>query len=74
MTVRIGIPFKDAVLKNIMYNGNILCEDERDGYTVVKCDNWVFVDVNIPPGKTADFAVVTATYDCEIPKSGIIEY
>jgi len=74
MTVRLGIPFKDAVIKRIMYNGNVLREDERDGYTIVKCDNWVFADVHIPPGKTADFAVVTAKYECEIPKSGIIEF
>ncbi len=74
MTVRIGIPFRDAEVTKVLYNGIEWSPGELDGYTVTKSGNWVFVDINIPPHKVAPFAIAMVKYDCTTPKCGIIEF
>lgn len=74
MTLRFMLPFKDAEVNEIRYNGNLLAEDEKDGYTLVKDQNYLFADVHIPKEKLAEFAVCTVKYDCTTYKNGIIEF
>jgi len=74
MTVRLALPFADAKPVKVMVNERVLCEDARDGYTLTKCDNWVYVDVNIPPEKIAPVTVAAVTYDHTPLKAGIVTY
>ena len=74
MTVRIGIPFKDAKVRKVLYNGIEWSPGELEGYTVTKSGSWVFVDVNVPPDKVVPFAIAMVKYDCTTPKCGIIEF
>lgn len=74
MTVRMGLPFADASNYTVFYNGHELFEDELDGYTVTKCNNWTYVDMNIPAHKICPFAIAMVKYDCTVPKQGIIEF
>ena len=74
MTLRMGLPFADAKVQTVLYNGEEKQPDELDGYTITKDDNWVFVDLHIPPEKVAKFAIAMIKYDCEERKSGIVEF
>jgi len=74
MTVRMGLPFADARNFTVLYNGYEKQEDELDGYTVTRHDNWVYVDLHIPADKICPFAIVMVKYDCTVPKVGIMEF
>ena len=74
MTIRFMLPFADAKVKEVMYNGNVLDVDEVCGYTVVCDQNYVFADVHIPKSMLVPFAVCTVKYDCTSFKNGIIEF
>ena len=74
MTIRFMLPFADAEVENIMYNGNVLGYDEKCGYTIVKDQNYVFADVHIPKSMLAEFAVCTVKYKCTTFKNGVIEF
>lgn len=74
MTVRAGIPFKDAEIEKVLYNGNELFVGEEYGYVVTNDRNWTFVDVNIKPEEVKPFAAVIVKYKCDVPKTGIIEF
>ena len=74
MTIRFMLPFADASVKEVMYNGNALGVDEACGYTIVKDQNYVFCDVHIPKSMLAEFAVCTVKYDCTTYKCGIVEF
>ncbi|MBQ8508497.1 MAG: hypothetical protein IJ493_01160 [Clostridia bacterium] len=74
MTIRFGIPFADAQVEAVLYNGHEKRPGERDGYTVVTSGGWVFVDLHIPPGSVADFAVAMVKYRAAVPSGGIVEF
>lgn len=74
MTVRFMIPFKDAEVEEILYNGNVLAEDEADGYTLLRDQNYLFADVHIPKKRLAEFAVCMVKYKCSTYKNGVIEF
>ena len=74
MTIRFMLPFADAAVTQVMYNGNVLGADEVCGYTVLKDQNYVFCDVHVPKSMLAEFAVCTVKYDCTAYKCGIVEF
>ena len=74
ITIRLGLPFADAKPTKIMLCDRVLCKDAQDGYSVTECDNWVYVDVNIPPEKITPVMIAAVTYDCTVPHSGIVAY
>ena len=74
MTIRLGLPFADARNYKVYYNGFEQKEDELDGYTVVKYNNWVYIDLHIPADKISPFAIAMVKYDCTVPPAGIMEF
>ena len=74
LIVRMGLPFSDAKPQKIILNDRILDQDERDGYTLTACENWVYVDINIPAEKITPVMIAAVTYDCTEPQKGIIAY
>ena len=74
MTVRLGMPFADAKVTSVLYNGRELQEDPADGYTLTKCGSWLFADLHIPPEKVAEIAIAAVTYEHRMRISGIVEF
>ena len=74
MTIRFMLPYADAEVEEVMYNGHKLSVDEADGYTIVKDQNFVFADVHVPKSRLAEFAVCTVKYKCTTFKNGVIEF
>jgi len=76
ITIRMALPFADARNYEVYYNGFALNEDELDGYTVVKHECWVYIDVHVPAAKIcpAGVGIATVKYDCTVPPVGIMGF
>ena len=74
ITIRMALPFADARNFTVLYNGYEQKVDLLDGYTVIKAENWTYVDLHLPADKIAPFGIAMVEYDCTVPKLGIMEF
>lgn len=74
LTIRMGLPIADAKPTKVMINDRVLTPDEKDGYVLSECENWVFVDINVPAEKVAPVMITAVTYDCTEPQQGILTF
>ena len=64
LALRLHIPYADAEIEEVRLDGHLIKPSAREGYQM-----WgnpgTTVQVNIPPGKVADFHIVTCRYRTE---------
>lgn len=71
ITIRLSVPYKDAKIKEVWFNGMRMTE--ADGYKIVRERNWTYVDILIK-GQIPDQSFAMCKYDYTPHPSGIIEF
>ena len=62
LTLRLRLPYADAVVQEVLLNDVALEYDAHSGYTSFVHNAWTNVDVHIPAGTQTDFALALVKY------------